>query len=44
MKCPKCGGECWRDEVDIGVGVQCGPWRCEDCGWGEEEEKERAGG
>ena len=35
MKCPECGGSCWRDEVDIGVGIQCGPWRCEECGWYE---------
>lgn len=33
MKCPACGGSCRRDEVDIGVGVQCGPWRCEECAW-----------
>ena len=26
MKCPKCGAECDRDEVDIGVGIQIGPW------------------
>jgi hypothetical protein len=35
MKCPNCGGECDRDEVDIGVGVQGGPWGCPDCGWVE---------
>jgi hypothetical protein len=35
MKCPKCGGECDRDEVDIGVGVQGGPWGCPDCHWVE---------
>lgn len=35
MKCPKCSGQCIRDEVDIGVGIQYGPWRCDDCGWGE---------
>ncbi len=28
MKCPQCGGECWREDI----GVQRGPWRC-DCGW-----------
>ena len=37
MKCPECGNEeCWRDEVDIGVGTQYGPWRCDECGWMEE--------
>ena len=36
MKCPKCGGECERDEVDIGVGIQgAGPWGCPDCHWVE---------
>lgn len=35
MNCPNCNGQCWRDEVDIGVGVQCGPWRCEMCSWYE---------
>lgn len=32
MKCPTCGGECERDEVDNGVGMEgCGPWGCPDC-------------
>lgn len=35
MLCPKCNGECYRDEVDIGVGIQCGPWGCTVCGWSE---------
>lgn len=35
MNCPECGAPCDRDEVDIGVGVQCGPWGCFDCGWTE---------
>lgn len=31
--CPVCGStDTWRDEVDIGVGIQYGPWRCEACG------------
>ncbi len=33
MKCPNCNGDCWRDEVNIGVGTQYGPWRCPGCGW-----------
>ena len=37
MKCPKCGTECWRDEVDIGVGTQYGPWYCDNCGWSQED-------
>lgn len=36
MTCPQCGSTSVdRDEVDIGVGVQCGPWGCFDCGWVE---------
>jgi hypothetical protein len=35
MKCPKCNSECVRDEVDIGVGTQYGPWVCMECGWRE---------
>lgn len=35
MNCPKCNGECYRDEVDIGVGIQYGPWGCTVCGWSE---------
>ena len=39
MKCPKCNSEgCWREEVDIGVGIQYGPYGCPDCGWSEWEE------
>ena len=34
-KCPKCGGECWRESVDVGVGVIYGPLGCPDCGWSE---------
>lgn len=38
MNCPLCRSEqTWRDEVDIGVGVQYGPWRCNDCGWSQED-------
>jgi hypothetical protein len=32
MKCPKCGEECDREEVDVGVGVLHGPWGCLNCG------------
>jgi ribosomal protein L37AE/L43A len=35
-KCPKCGEECQREEVDIGVGIQTGPWYCTSCDWSEE--------
>lgn len=33
MNCPKCGAEdCYRDSVDVGVGVMYGPYGC-PCGW-----------
>lgn len=36
MKCPKCGADCERDEVDNGVGMEaCGPWGCPECHWFE---------
>jgi hypothetical protein len=38
-RCPKCGSSNTdRDEVDIGVGTQCGPLGCFDCGWIEGRE------
>jgi hypothetical protein len=41
MKCPECGEDCDRDSVDIGVGIQYGPWGCYACGWSEYD-RERA--
>lgn len=38
FKCPKCGSECDRDEVDIGVGVIYGPYGCFECYWSEYNE------
>lgn len=36
MQCPKCFSDhVDRDEIDIGVGTQCGPYRCFECGWEE---------
>lgn len=43
MKCPKCGGECWRDDVDIGVGTLHGPWNCRDCSWTSRNEEPEMG-
>lgn len=38
MTCPECGGECERDEVDNGVGMEaCGRWGCPDCQWVQPE-------
>ena len=31
--CPECSAPLDYDEVDIGVGVQQGNFRCEHCGW-----------
>ena len=36
MKCPECGSECWRNEVDIGVGVVTDEWKCTECDWDED--------
>lgn len=44
MNCPKCGAECGRDEVDVGVGFVCGPWGCWECGWSEEAEYDLSSG
>lgn len=38
-KCPECNAELSYDEVDIGVGIQRGNFRCDDCGWSEQKEK-----
>jgi hypothetical protein len=42
--CPKCGDECCRDEVDIGVGTIYGPWGCPGCGWSSHPEYDHSGG
>lgn len=41
MKCPVCGFELNYDAVDIGVGTQFGNYRCDKCGWNEQEENEK---
>lgn len=35
MRCPECGSHCWRNEIDIGVGIVCDEWKCEECPWDE---------
>ena len=35
MKCPECGANCWRNEVDVGVGIIYDEWKCSECGWDE---------
>ena len=41
MKCPECGSDCDRAEVDIGVGwTPVGPWGCPECHWVEAVEPE----
>lgn len=37
MKCPECGSECWRNEVDVGVGIVHDEWKCENCSWDEDQ-------
>jgi hypothetical protein len=35
-ECPKCGSDnCYRDAVDVGIGIMYGPYGCSDCGWSE---------
>lgn len=36
-RCAACGAALTQDEVDIGVGIQRGPWYCTECGWSEIE-------
>lgn len=42
--CPKCGKDCCRDEVDVGVGVIYGPWGCPYCEWSEDERYDSSDG
>jgi hypothetical protein len=36
MDCPKCKSECFREDVDVGVGIIYGPYGCAQCGWSED--------
>lgn len=38
FNCPKCGEECERDSVHIGIGMIHGPYGCPSCGWSESKE------
>lgn len=44
QNCPKCGEGCYRDFVDVEVGVIHGPWGCPNCGWSEYSEYDRSEG
>lgn len=44
MLCPKCGAECWRHSIDIGIGIQYGPFGCPECCWSESPEYDRSDG
>lgn len=44
FNCPRCGEECWRDDVDVGIGVLYGPWGCSCCGWSEDRYYDRSEG
>jgi hypothetical protein len=44
MKCPKCGGHCDRDSVDVGVGTIYGPYGCGECAWSEDSEYDLSNG
>ena len=38
--CPDCGAPLDWDEVDIGVGVQRGNYRCTECDWSDRVEED----
>lgn len=42
--CPKCGEECDRQSVDVGIGIIYGPWGCSNCGWSEHPEYDSSEG
>lgn len=45
MRCPKCESwDCYRDEVDVGVGTIYGPYGCPSCGWSEDSEYDLSDG
>lgn len=44
MNCPSCGGYCYRDSVDVGIGIIHGPYGCTECGWSEWEEYDKRNG
>lgn len=37
MNCPECGSICWRDGVDVGVGMIWDIWSCTVCDWDEDQ-------
>lgn len=37
MICPECGKPCWRNEIDVGVGIVCDEWKCTECAWDESQ-------
>jgi hypothetical protein len=37
MRCPECGAKCWRNEVDVDVGIISDEWKCEECAWDEDQ-------
>jgi hypothetical protein len=44
LHCPECNAPCWREEVDVGVGIIAGPWMCGECAWDEDQAFPMAGG
>jgi hypothetical protein len=34
---PECGSECWRNEVHNGVSIVHDEWKCDYCGWDEDQ-------
>lgn len=38
MKCPECGADCWRESVHNGVCMLYDSWKCDYCGWDEDQD------
>lgn len=44
MICEACGEDCYRESVDVGVGVLHGPFGCPRCGWSEDPDYDSSEG
>lgn len=42
--CPKCKSRCFRESIDVGVGIIYGPYGCPNCGWSEDEKYDNSSG
>ena len=44
MTCPICGSRCIRHKTGNALGTLLTPWRCSQCDWDEEFDKEEGEG